>query len=294
VIYGLNLPNYGTLGTRDALVEIAAHAEALGYARLWTSDHVLLPATLPEPFGHLLETFTTLSYLAASTSSIGLATGVLVLPQREPLLVAKQAATVHHLSGGRLTLGVAVGWIEQEFRFLGADFATRGKLADEYIGAIRELFVNEQPAFRGEHVEFSDALFSPRPAPPIRIVVGGDSLAAIRRAAALGDGWHGIEQTPAQVQASLAAIDRMGRREGFTVSLRTPLTFEATSSSPPVDGALVGSIDTVTKQTQAYADAGVQELVVQPLQRERRAFIDQMTMFATDVMPQITQSGGSR
>src|SRR2546421_8787693 len=152
MIIGVNLPNYGSLGNRDSVTAIAQAAEALGYASLWTSDHVLLPTSLPEPFGHLLESLTTLSYLAARTDRIRLGTGILVLPQRNPLLVAKQAATVNHLSGGRLTLGVAVGYIEEEYAYLGADFANRGRLADEYIAALRELFESDAPDFHGEHV----------------------------------------------------------------------------------------------------------------------------------------------
>ena len=140
MIFGLNLPNYSGLGHRDAITAIAERADELGYASLWTSDHVLLPRTLPEPYGSLLETFTTLSYLAARTQRIGLATGILVLPQRDPLLAAKQAATVHHLSGGRLTLGVGVGWIEQEYGYLRSDFRARGRTADEYLPAMRTLF----------------------------------------------------------------------------------------------------------------------------------------------------------
>ena len=108
MIFGLNLPNYSSLGNRESMIAIAESAEELGYSSLWTSDHVLIPANRPEPFGNVLETFTTLSYLAASTETIRLGTGILVLPQRDPLLVAKQAATIHHMTGGRFTLGIGV------------------------------------------------------------------------------------------------------------------------------------------------------------------------------------------
>ncbi len=126
---------------------------------------MLLPTSRPEPFGNVLESLTTLSYLAASTHRIWLGTGILVLPQRDPLLVAKQAATISHLSGGRLALAVGVGYIRQEYAFLRADFGNRGRLADEYISAMRELFESATPEFHGPHINYSDVLFSPRPSP---------------------------------------------------------------------------------------------------------------------------------
>jgi alkanesulfonate monooxygenase SsuD/methylene tetrahydromethanopterin reductase-like flavin-dependent oxidoreductase (luciferase family) len=126
VVFGLNLPNYSSLGNRESMIAIAESAEELGYSSLWTSDHILIPKDLPEPFGNLLETFTTLSYLAARTETIQLGTGVLVLPQRDPLLVAKQAATLHHLSAGRFTLGLGVGWIAKEYRFCEPTSAAEG------------------------------------------------------------------------------------------------------------------------------------------------------------------------
>jgi alkanesulfonate monooxygenase SsuD/methylene tetrahydromethanopterin reductase-like flavin-dependent oxidoreductase (luciferase family) len=130
---GVNLHNYGPFASKRAIDAIAERSEALGYDSIWTADHILVPRTEPEPFGQLLETLTTLSYIAAKTRRIALGTSVLVLPQREPILVAKQAATIDELSGGRLTLGIGVGWIEREFDYLGADFAARGDRADEYI-----------------------------------------------------------------------------------------------------------------------------------------------------------------
>src|SRR5437879_12287666 len=167
MIVGVNLPNYSRLGNRDSVVAIAQAAEALGYASLWTNDHVLVPTSRPEPFGNVLESLTTLSYLAASTSRIRLGTGILVLPQRDPLLVAKQAATISHLSGGRLALAVGVGYIKEEYAFLRADFSKRGHLADEYISAMRELFDSERPEFHGTLINSSDVLFAPRPHPRI-------------------------------------------------------------------------------------------------------------------------------
>jgi hypothetical protein len=133
---GVNLHNHGPFASKPAIDAIAERAEALGYDSIWTADHILVPRTEPEPFGQLLETLTTLSYVAAKTDRIALGTSILVLPQREPILVAKQAATVDELSGGRLTLGIGVGWIEREFDYLGADFAARGNRADDAAAAL--------------------------------------------------------------------------------------------------------------------------------------------------------------
>src|SRR3984893_19412688 len=119
MILGLSIPNVGPLADCANVTEIAVNAEELGYACLWTTDHIIVPNSMPDqPFGNILESMTTLAYLAARTTTIGLGTGILVLPQRDPLLVAKQAATVSHLSGGRLALAVGVGYIEEEYAFL--------------------------------------------------------------------------------------------------------------------------------------------------------------------------------
>jgi probable F420-dependent oxidoreductase len=281
---GLNVPNYGPLGTRDAVTAIARRAEALGYTSVWTSDHVLLPSSEPEPFGHLLESLTTLTWIAAHTETLRLGTGILVLPQRDPLLVAKQAATLHHLSGGRLTLGVAAGWIEREYGFLRADFRHRGAVEDEYIGAIRALFDQERPEFHGEHVEFADALFSPRPDRPLPIVVGGDGPAALRRAAAVGDGWHGLWRTPEQVSAAGTVLATPARRP-FTISVRTRAVAGAELTGPEAAAALHGSDAAITARAAEFAAAGVDELVVEPQTSSLDEFLDQIARLAAVVVP---------
>jgi probable F420-dependent oxidoreductase len=285
MIFGLNLPNYSSLGHVNAVTAIAGRAEELGYASLWTSDHVLLPQTLPEPYGNLLETFTTLSYLAARTERIGLGTGILVLPQRDPLLAAKQAATVHHLSGGRLTVGVGVGWIEQEYGFLRADFAGRGQVADEYIPAMRALFETDQPEFHGPHISYADVLFSPRPSPRLPIVVGGTSPAALRRAAALGDGWYGIARTPGEVAAAVAVLAEHGRTDGFGVSLRNKVRVGADADG--TGSALHGSAAQIADQARRFSAAGVGQLILEIEATELDDFLDQMTRFAREVAPRL-------
>lgn len=237
---GVNLPNYGALGTVETITHIGETAEQLGYASVWTTDHILMPGRLPEPYGHLLESMTVLSYLAARTSRIALATSVIVLPQRDPVLLAKQAATLDHLSAGRLTLGVGVGWVEEEYRFLRADFHRRGRLADEYIQAMKELWTADKPSFTGEEIRFDDAIFSPRPARPggIPIVVGGSSPAALARTARYGDGWHAIALSPAAISRTRAELTRLAPDRHLGISLRISTTIDTkpattTPTQPP-------------------------------------------------------------
>jgi probable F420-dependent oxidoreductase len=287
LIFGLNLPNYSSLGNREAMIVIAERAEQLGFSSLWTNDHILIPNNRPEPFGNVLETFTTLSFLAGHTETIRLATGILVLPQRDPVLVAKQAATLHHLSAGRFTLGVGVGYIAEEYSFLRADFGSRGQLADEYIQAIRILFESDQPEFHGSHINFSEALFSPRPHVPIPIVVGGISKAALRRAALLGDGWYGLRLSPDSARAAIATMNRIGHKPDFAVSLRVQ-----TRVGRPVDDAdpattLHGDAEAMVEQLRRYRDVGVQQLVIEPFSGNLRDFLEQMRLFADEIAPSL-------
>jgi probable F420-dependent oxidoreductase len=290
MIVGVNLPNYSSLGSRDAMLAIAEAAEALGYASLWTNDHVLLPATLPEPFGNVLESLTTLSFLAARTTRIQLGTGILVLPQRDPVLVAKQAATISHLSGGRLALAVGVGYIKQEYGYLRADFANRGRLADEYISALRELFESDAPEFHGQHINYADVLFSPRPSQRIPILVGGNSPAALKRAATLGDGWYGLWRSPHQVRAAVTEINELGRPAQFEVSVRLVTRVGARLAGSDTETTLHGDADTVVDTIQQYREAGVDRIVIEPVATDLDAFLGQLERFAREVTPHLTRA----
>ncbi len=290
MLIGVNLPNYSLLGTRDSIVAIAQAAEALGYASLWTNDHVLVPTSRPEPFGNVLESLVTLSYLAARTSRIQLGTGILVLPQRDPLLVAKQAATISHLSGGRLALAVGVGYIKEEYAFLRADFRNRGHLADEYIAVMRDLFESDAPEFHGSHINYSDVLFSPRPSARIPIYVGGDSPAALKRAARLSDGWYGLWRSPDQVRESVAQIDEVGRQPQFEVSVRLLTRVGSPIPDSDPETSLQGDADAILHKIHAYGEAGVDRIVIEPVSSGLDDFLRQLTHFADKVTPHVTRT----
>ena len=209
---GCTLPASGAPVDVGALRALAQAAEGLGFDSVWVSDHLVIPAQITSPYPYspdgafrlrpqapYLEPLTVLTYLAACTQTIRLGTHVLILPYRHPILTAKVVATLDHLSGGRVDLGVGVGWMEEEFQALGHDyFARRGAVTDEQIRVLKALWTEELPAFAGQFYTFPPLGAHPHPVqqPHPPIWVGGHSRAAIRRAARLGDGWLPIGARP--------------------------------------------------------------------------------------------------
>jgi len=277
----LTMPNMGPLADQKTLVVIADSAEALGYESIWVSDHVLVPNTLPvDVFGRVLESMTTLAYLAAHTERIGLGTGVLVLPQRDPVLVAKQAATLDHLTAGRLSLAVAVGWLEEEYRFLRSAFHTRGIRAYDYVEVVRTLLDEQSPRHTGPEISFSDAYFTPRPSRRLPILLGGTSEAALRRAATLGDGWYGWRQTPDEAAAAAEALRGLGAPDGFQVSLRARAKVGGDPGEEPMMTPISGGARSVRGQIDAYRRSGVDRLVVDPVAATLEDFLTQIGRLA--------------
>ena len=154
--------DYGATTVAEAVRETAVAAAALGYVSLWADDHVIAPSTHAD-MGHIVEPLTTLASLIHLVPHVHLGTSTLVLPQRHPIVVAKQVATLDVLSGGRFILGIGVGWLEDEFQFLNADFARRGAVADEAIAAMQVLWSDQAATFHGRHYDFADAAFFPKP-----------------------------------------------------------------------------------------------------------------------------------
>jgi probable F420-dependent oxidoreductase len=287
---GVNLPNYSDLGTRDAMRAIAERAESLGYESVWTTDHVLMPKAHPEPYGNILESLSTLAYLAAITDRMQLGSSVVVLPQRQPVLVAKQAATIDHLSGGRLVFGVGVGWLEEEFGYLGADFGPRGRRTDEYIRVLRELWTSPDPRFEGETVRFSDVLFSPRPerAVGIPIVIGGNSARALRRVAELADGWHALGVAPEEIRAGRARLAELAPDRELEVSLRIGVALGRGRLPPANERAaarvvLEGEPEQLAARLAEYRDAGLDHLIIEPETKDLAQFLADLERFAAEV-----------
>ncbi len=290
---GVCLPNYGSHLSREALVESARLAENLGYDSIWTTDHILVPKKHEDPYGNILDCLTSLAYLGAITQKIQLGTSILVLPVRNPIIVAKQVATIDYLTNGRLILGTAVGWMEEEFENLGASFRDRGRRFEEAINLIRTLHQNQAPRFNGRYHSFKDAVFKPRrdTAPPIWF--GGNSEAALRRAAKLADGWHPVGATLETYRASVQKIKPMlPHGKQFTFSLRIHIDMDGktqpyTASSGESRDVILGSSDRTIHSIQEYRDAGLEHLVCYFGDVELVHLRKKIIQFAEQVMPSL-------
>ncbi|MEU4625349.1 TIGR03619 family F420-dependent LLM class oxidoreductase [Actinoplanes sp. NPDC023801] len=232
------------------LVRRAGLAEEAGFESLWVGDHIALPAGEGNP--PRLEAMLALTYLAAVTSRVRLGVGLIVLPQRQPVLLAKQLTSLDVLSGGRLTVAVGAGYVEPELNAMGVTLAERGARTDEYLAAMRALW-EAAPSFTGRFVSFDGVVQHPspvqRPHPPI--VVGGHSPAAYRRAVRQGSGWYGwgldVEETRQALRALAETAKREQRPAGFG-----ELEITLTPPGPP-------DADTARR----YADLGVDRLIIE-------------------------------
>lgn len=253
---GLYAPNLRPGADAVGAARIAILAESLGYDSLWVADHVVLPQPRidPSPLESdepLLDPVVALTYFAARTDRIRLATGCVVLPQRNPLVLAKQLASVDVLSGGRLIFGVGAGYLAPELRALGVPMSGRGARTDEYLRAIRSMWQDDMPSCHGEYVDFDGVDAHPRPLQqPVPVVIGGHSTAAHRRALAHGDEWFGymlgLRATAEQLDSLRTTAVQFGHR---SVPLRISVC-----PARRLDPTIVS----------AYAELGVHRLVVAP------------------------------
>jgi probable F420-dependent oxidoreductase len=208
----------------EVLERVGPLAEGLGYDSVWTGEHVVVPdPRVPpspmEPLDPILDPVVALAFLAARTSRIRLATGIIVLPQRNPLVLAKQLASLDAVSGGRLIFGMGVGYLEPEMTAIGVPMERRGSRAVEYLEAMRALWEQEQPAYQGEFVRFSGVNARPRPIQrPLPVIMAGHSPAAHRRAARHADGWYGFFMRPEETAEQLEDLRRSLADEGRDIS----------------------------------------------------------------------------
>jgi probable F420-dependent oxidoreductase len=327
VEFGFSLPSRGPLARASVMVRLARKADALGFDCVTVSDHVVLPTRSSAPYPYspsgefpggshqdYLDPLTLMAWLLAATRRLRVGVSVLVLPYRNPVVTAKQIATLDVCSGGRVIVGCGVGWWPEEFQALAAPpFAERGAVTDEYIRLMKELWTRDEPSFTGKYYNLADVTLFPkpvqRPNPPIWI--GGHTPPALKRAGELGDGWHPIglrlpaSLTPAEyadlAQQVRAHAARAGRRaEAVRLTLRAPLEVwpgrrarKPTAGGPMLQGnPLRGTPEKVAGDIRAYRRAGVETFVFDFTEQDPDAMVDQMERFAREVRPRVSRSRG--
>lgn len=259
---GVNLVNFGPGATPESLAKWAKLVEDLGYHHLMTSDHVTVTPDVAERFpAPFYEPLTTLGWLAGITSDIAIGTSVLILPYRSPLETARAFANIDQLSGGRLILGIGVGWSKAEYAALNVPFEKRGALANEYLAVLRQLWTEEVSSFDGKFVRFEDIHAAPMPvqSPHPPIWIGGASDAALRRAVRFGDAWHPFRITVDRLKTDgLPRLQNIAAEEGLAVPAVCPrILLRITDNDLPDDARVAGegSPDQIRRDL-----AGLQEL----------------------------------
>ena len=304
--YGFYLPTRGRTATPEDLEALVRRGEALGFTSVMIADHIVFPSVVTSKYpytvsgvfpgqGDALEQLALMAFIAGKTERLRLVTSVMILPYRNPVATAKTLATIDVLSRGRVTVGVGVGWLREEFEALGAaDFDRRGAVSDEYLRIFKALWTESPVSFAGEFYRFDDVRCLPEPVqkphPPIWI--GGHSKAALRRVARLGDGWHpvganpAVPLTPADLRRDLDELYRLTEAEGrdpsaLTISYKAPL-YDA--SRPVAAGAdrrpFSGSPDQIAEDIATYERLGVSELIFDFRSETSAESLERMERFA--------------
>jgi probable F420-dependent oxidoreductase len=307
--YGFYLPTRGGCATPEALETIVQRGEALGFHSVMIADHVVFPAAIASKYpytvsgefpggGDALEQLTLVAFVAGRTHRLRLVTSVMILPYRNPVLTAKMLATIDVLSNGRLTVGVGVGWLREEFAALAApDFERRGAASDEYLRIFKTLWTESPASFAGEFYRFTDLRCLPRPVqkphPPIWI--GGHSAPALRRVARHGDGWHpvganaAVPLRPAELRDSLEQLFRLTEAEGrdpaaLTISFKAPVyDVSAVTLGGAERRPFSGTRQQVADDIATYEKLGVSELVFDFRSEHLADTLERMERFAPTI-----------
>ena len=322
--FGISIPNFRGAAHVETFRRVAEAAEQGGLDDVWIGDHIVLAAniTSPHPYSPspqmagprpwsevgirdmkatdpVYEPLTLLGFLSALTSRIRLALGTLVVPLRHPVVAAKMLSTLDVLCGGRLILGVGVGWIPEEYAALGASWKERGAVTDEYLDIMTALWREDHPGFEGRFYQLPPEIcFYPKPVRgTIPIWVGGNSVPARRRAAGVGDGWHGAFVLPEDIpRIRHDIIDRLSKQgrdpQGFAYSNRVNL--EVTDRSDP-DHPCRGSVERIVDAMERYAEAGVTHLqIATPPGPQTEDILEQLELFLTEIRPRLSWEGEAR
>jgi probable F420-dependent oxidoreductase len=290
--YGLAVPNMLAGASVEGIEAAAEVAERLGYTTLWTTDHVLVPHSAADEYGRIFDAILTLAHVAGRTTKVRLGTSVIVVPQRQAVVLAKELATLDVLSRGRLIAGVGVGWNEVEYANLGvADrFHVRGAYLDEAIRLWRHLWSGSTEPFVGRFHNFTDFVFEPLPIQPggLPIYVGGRSEAAYRRAGSVGDGYHFSTVPPSALADRLAIVRASAEAAGRpmpNVSGRVTIRFDETEAPAGVAWASLGSPEAIAKDMRDFAAAGVDHVTLILRETDPARYVAIAERFAREVIP---------
>ncbi len=255
----------------ENMASVARRAEELGFESVWLPEHLVFPTVIHSRYPYadappinpatpLLDPLVLLAQVAAMTSRIRIGTNVYILPLRHPVTAARMGVTLDIVSGGRFTFGVGAGWLREEFDVVGIDFDSRGARLRECVRVLKSLWTESEPRIDGKFYSFGPVRFEPKPVqkPHPPIVFGGETPAALRRAAALGDGWYGVNHSPQSAAQRVNELRQLLREAG-----RASAPFEMTVSC--------GYPDLTADKVRAYGDAGIDRIVVLPWQRGRDA-----------------------
>lgn len=269
----------------EQMVPVARRAEELGFESVWVAEHLVFPTQIESRYPYattgvppinpatpLLDPLLVLAQVAAVTSRIRLGTNIYLLPLRHPLVTARLGVTLDVLSNGRFSFGVGAGWLAEEFSAAGVDFKRRGSLTRECVRALRTLWTESEPEFHGRTFSFGPVKFEPKPVqkPHPPILVGGESEAALKRAAEVGDGWYGVRHTPETAAVQVRRLAQLRADAG-----RAGASFEITVSP--------GASDLDRDVLARFADAGVDRVVSLPWTRAREA-MESLERFASQIL----------
>lgn len=313
---GLILPNSGELGTPEAIARISERAEACGLAALWTADHLAPPLHSSEKYPYapgreirldpdhpFVEPLIALAYSAARTQKIALGVSVYLSALRHPIVCAKLLASLDHLAPGRVRLGVGAGWIREEYEQFGIAWAERGAVLDEHIQALRALWNEPRPQFRGRFYRFDEIGFRPQPKPgAIPILIGGNGEAALRRAARLGDGWHPIDLSATEFRAGVSRLDALcaqaGRaRHEIHLSMRCSMRLcERPIAAGEWRTPLTGTREELIAELRALEAAGLDHAALWPTppRLDLAGYLGQIDWIARELAPIFPIASGSR
>ena len=292
--FGICLPNFPDGASPEGIEAAATTAERLGWSTVWTTDHVLVPRDAAADYGRIYDAILTLAWVGARHPSLRLATSVIVVPQRNAVVLAKELASLDSLTGGRVIAGVGVGWNQTEFANLamGERFHVRGAYLDETIRLWRHFWSGSTEPFAGRFHSIDDFAFGPLPVQGagLPIIVGGRAEAALRRAGALGDGYHSSVSSPEQYGARVpvvrAAAEAAGRPMPW-LSARARVEFETTSTGY----AMRGTPEEMAAEIRKFAAVGVTHLGLWLDATEPDEVVARAERFAREVVPLIEDAG---